>query len=148
MIHDRWFAGALVALSLLPAPGCKGLFRRSEDKPAAAAPVSPAPGQPRPTSGAVSASVPPGGGPTSAPASTPAVDVQTVRIQVPDMEDQCCAEKVETILAGVPGVSSARVDMATKVATVSYRAAKTRPERLVEVLRQADWQASLAGDGK
>lgn len=114
---------------------------------APAAPAQVAPAAPTPPVKPAPAPVVPVAAPAAPAAPTPVVPLtepQLTRIRVPDMEDLCCATKVETILAGTPGVRSAKVDFPTRLATVSFFAARTSAVQLVAVLRAAGWQAELA----
>ncbi|MBI3269355.1 MAG: cation transporter [Planctomycetes bacterium] len=134
----------LVLLAIVAGSGCT-LLRKKSAEPATGGggrpAVAPAP------AAADAPTVPTAAAQAAAAPSTPLMndEPRVVRLLVPDMEDLCCAERVEEILAGVPGVRSARVDFPSRVAVVIYAPDRTPPERLLEALRKEKWDASAIG---
>lgn len=59
---------------------------------------------------------------------------QTVTLTVRGMHCQSCVKRVERALAGVPGVTSARVDLLEERATVDYTAGSTSEAALKQVV--------------
>lgn len=66
----------------------------------------------------------------------------TVELHVEGMTCQGCVRSVEKKLSNVPGVASARVDLAAKTASVEYDSAQTDADRMIAAVEQIGFQAS------
>ncbi|MBL8765149.1 MAG: copper-translocating P-type ATPase [Phycisphaerae bacterium] len=76
--------------------------------------------------------------------STPASTTPTIAradLPIEGMTCASCANTIERRLAKQPGVASASVNFATKVATVKYDAAATGPERLAKAVDDIGYKA-------
>ncbi len=73
--------------------------------------------------------------------------VATARSDLPIQGMTCasCASRIEGRLKRQPGVASASVNYATKSAAVSYDPSRVSPERLVAVVEELGYSASLPG---
>lgn len=69
----------------------------------------------------------------------------TITLAVAGMSCGSCKHHVETALAGVAGVAAAEVDLAAGRATVSLDAGAATAERLIEAVREAGYEAEVAG---
>ncbi len=68
----------------------------------------------------------------------------TTTLPVTGMTCAACAQRIERRLGGTPGVSDARVNFATRQATVQHDPARVDVGELVRALRQAGYDARLA----
>ncbi|MBL0939155.1 MAG: cadmium-translocating P-type ATPase [Gemmatimonadaceae bacterium] len=68
----------------------------------------------------------------------------TIRIPVSGMTCAACQSRVQRTLQKQPGVSDATVNLMMKSATVTYDAAATSPDALVEAIRDTGYGAQLA----
>ncbi len=68
---------------------------------------------------------------------------ETRELAILNMTCASCAGRVETALAGVPGVKSASVNLASEKATVEGLAGILRPADLIAAVRQAGYDAKL-----
>ncbi|HEX2205059.1 MAG TPA: heavy metal-associated domain-containing protein [Longimicrobium sp.] len=68
----------------------------------------------------------------------------TLTIAVTGMSCGSCKRHVEHALGGVPGVSEARVELATGSAVITYDPATAAPEALLEAVREAGYGAEAA----
>jgi Cu+-exporting ATPase len=68
-------------------------------------------------------------------------------LSIEGMSCASCARRIETMLAGRPGVSSASVNFATKLATIIYDRASTGPEALTAAVAGIGYRAILAAGG-
>lgn len=66
-----------------------------------------------------------------------------VKLSVKGMTCAGCASQVRAALEKVPGVTKAEVDLKANEATVAYEKGKTTPEKLVEAIKKAGYQASV-----
>ena len=62
-------------------------------------------------------------------------------ISIPGMSCQGCALAVKRALASVPGVSSANIDEAQKVAHVRFNPSKVELGKLIEAIERAGYEA-------
>ncbi|MCC6661540.1 MAG: cadmium-translocating P-type ATPase [Phycisphaerales bacterium] len=74
------------------------------------------------------------------PSTPPAADVRT-DLPIEGMSCASCANRIEKRLAKQPGVASASVNFATKVATVKYDPAATGPEALARAVDDIGYKA-------
>ena len=81
-------------------------------------------------------------GPSAIPSSGPAAG--TVELQITGMHCASCVARVEQVLAAVPGVRGASVNLATERASVVLES-PLAPERLTEAVRQAGYGARAVG---
>jgi Cu2+-exporting ATPase len=72
-------------------------------------------------------------------------DSAETRLAVPGMHCAGCMSKVERALGEVPGVQGARVNLSSRMVTVSH-APQVRPKRLVEVLGGIGFEAQERND--
>jgi Cu+-exporting ATPase len=79
------------------------------------------------------------------PDTSPTQATHTARADLPIEGMTCasCANRIERRLAKQPGVESANVNFATKVATVKYDPAATRPEALAKAVDDIGYKAFL-----
>lgn len=70
----------------------------------------------------------------------------TVTLEVAGMSCGSCKRHVESALAGVAGVAAAEVDLAAGRATVSVDAGAATADRLIEAVREAGYEAEVAGE--
>ncbi|MBK9187688.1 MAG: copper-translocating P-type ATPase [Phycisphaerales bacterium] len=79
------------------------------------------------------------------PDASPTQATRTVRADLPIEGMTCasCANRIERRLGKQPGVESANVNFATKVATVKYDPAATRPEALAKAVDDIGYKAIL-----
>ncbi|QOR39648.1 copper-translocating P-type ATPase [Billgrantia diversa] len=78
-------------------------------------------------------------------AGYPAV-TDTIELTVNGMSCASCVGRVERKLASVPGVLEASVNLATSTATVKVVAETVTPQRLIEAVRAAGFDAEAASD--
>ncbi|WP_162623046.1 heavy metal translocating P-type ATPase [Billgrantia lactosivorans] len=78
-------------------------------------------------------------------AGYPAV-TETLELSVKGMTCASCVGRVERRLAGVPGVLEASVNLATATATLKVVAGAVTPQRLIEAVRAAGYEAEAASD--
>ena len=78
----------------------------------------------------------------AAPASTEGA-TGTITIPVDGMTCAACSSRVQRALQRAPGVADASVNLMLRNAVVSYDAAATSPDRLVEVIRDTGYGAEL-----
>jgi len=78
------------------------------------------------------------------PANPPAVATSTIILTVTGMTCEGCVGHVQQALAEIPGVATAKVDLAQSQAVVSYDAARVQPEALIAAVVKAGYQASVA----
>src|SRR5207253_6482162 len=84
----------------------------------------------------------------SAQAQPPlASGINRVVIPVEGMTCATCEVGVRYALKSVNGVESARVNAATKTATVDYDPSKTNPEKLVTAINATGYRATLPHEG-
>ncbi|MCC5863149.1 MAG: copper-translocating P-type ATPase [Gammaproteobacteria bacterium] len=81
----------------------------------------------------------------SSTAAHPATRQPSQRIPIEGMHCGGCVSRVEKALAGVPGIDSVSVNLATREATLAL-AGRVEPERLREALRAAGYDTRLATD--
>jgi len=74
---------------------------------------------------------------------TPAAAHERCSLPIEGMTCASCANRVEKGLAGQPGVSMASVNFATRVASVKYDPAVTRPEQLARAVDDIGYKAIL-----
>ncbi|MCC6951597.1 MAG: heavy metal translocating P-type ATPase, partial [Phycisphaerales bacterium] len=80
-----------------------------------------------------------GDGPSSRDATAKAA--QRADLPIEGMSCASCASRIEKRLARQPGVESASVNFATKVATVKYDPAATQPEKLAKAVNDIGYRA-------
>ncbi|MDI5936126.1 heavy metal translocating P-type ATPase [Halomonas kalidii] len=80
-----------------------------------------------------------------ATAGYPAV-TDTLELTVKGMSCASCVGRVERKLAGVPGVLDASVNLATSTATLRVVAEAVTPQRLIEAVQAAGYDAEAASD--
>ena len=68
---------------------------------------------------------------------------EEVRLDVEGMHCASCAGRVERALGGVPGVTSARVNLVTNQASVAFDPAQARPEQLVAAVEHSGYAAHV-----
>jgi len=68
-------------------------------------------------------------------------------LSIEGMSCASCARRIETMLAGRPGVSSASVNFATQLATVIYDPASTGPDALAAAVAGIGYRAIHDGGG-
>ncbi len=75
------------------------------------------------------------------PNSTEVKNIERTDMPIEGMTCASCANRIEKRLAKQPGVSSANVNFATKVATVKYDPAATGPEKLAKAVDDIGYKA-------
>lgn len=73
---------------------------------------------------------------------------RTVTLDVPGMNCGMCPITVKKALKQVPGVKTAKADLDTKQAVVTYDDARTTPEQLIKAATDAGYPATLKEAGK
>ncbi|WP_295457692.1 heavy metal translocating P-type ATPase [uncultured Thiodictyon sp.] len=66
---------------------------------------------------------------------------QTIRIGVTGMTCASCVGRVERVIAALPGVTAASVNLSTEAADVQYLPDLVSPERIAEAIRKAGYAA-------
>jgi mercuric ion binding protein len=70
-------------------------------------------------------------------------DLSRVALSVPGMDCELCPITVRKALEKTPGVKSARVDLASKTATVEYDSQMTSPQKLTAATANAGYPSSV-----
>ena len=70
-------------------------------------------------------------------------DERTVTLEVPGMNCGMCPITVNKALRKVPDVKTAKADLDTKQAVVTYDDAKTTPEQLIKATTDAGYPSSV-----
>ncbi|GAB6067373.1 hypothetical protein JCM13664_06910 [Methylothermus subterraneus] len=68
-----------------------------------------------------------------------AAELKTVVLEVKNMTCELCPLTVQKALEKVPGVREAKVDFASKTATVTYDPDQTQPEALIQATTNAGY---------
>ena len=74
----------------------------------------------------------------------PAAKTERIDLSLAGMTCNACARRIERRLTNAEGVQSANVNFATARATVEYNPRATRPERLIETVKEIGYGASNA----
>ena len=69
---------------------------------------------------------------------------EKITLKVEGMKVSCCAEKVQSALQKVPGVKTAEVSLERKEAVVEFEKGKVTLAQLIEAVKEAGYQASVA----
>jgi Cu+-exporting ATPase len=69
---------------------------------------------------------------------------KTITLNVNGMTCQACVSAVEQALRNVAGVKEARVNLENKEAMINIIPGDTDPERLIQAVKMAGYDASLA----
>jgi mercuric ion binding protein len=72
-----------------------------------------------------------------------AAPAQTIRLDVQNMTCPICPITVKRSLEQLPGVSAVKVDLAEKMAIVTYDPDKANPEALIKATTQAGYPSSV-----
>src|SRR5688572_27764911 len=80
--------------------------------------------------------------------ATPAGATGTVTIPVDGMTCAACSARVQRALQRAPGVADASVNLMLRNAVVSFDAAATSPDRLVDVIRDTGYGAELPAEDR
>jgi periplasmic mercuric ion binding protein len=72
-----------------------------------------------------------------------AAGAHSATLAVTNMDCATCPITVRKALERVPGVESAKVDFKTKLATVAFDPAKTKPEALVKATTEAGYPSTV-----
>ncbi|NIA22474.1 MAG: heavy metal translocating P-type ATPase, partial [Anaerolineaceae bacterium] len=73
---------------------------------------------------------------------------ETITLELSGMHCASCAATIQKALRGADGVAEAEVNFAVAQARVTFRPQETGPDRLVEVVREAGYQAAPATEGE
>src|SRR5262249_30213975 len=83
------------------------------------------------------------------PSSWWRTDVASAKITLPVTGMHCaaCQSRVQSALAGVPGVRDASVSLMMNSATVTYDDGAVRPDQLIDTIKSTGYGASLPAAG-
>ena len=73
---------------------------------------------------------------------------ETITLELSGLHCANCATTIQKALRGADGVAAADVNFAVAQAKVTFRPQETGPDRLVEVVREAGYQAAAATKGE
>lgn len=65
-------------------------------------------------------------------------------VRIAGMSCAACAGRIERVIAGMPGVDNARVNLATETATVEYRAGEVDREKIMETIKEIGYRPVTA----
>lgn len=89
-----------------------------------------------------------GGGATASASTTTAGELETAVFDVEGMTCAGCAASIDNALKSTSGVRSATVDLEGKIARVSYDPSRATTERLLTVINDTGFSATLRADNK
>jgi len=73
-------------------------------------------------------------------------EIEKVTLKVEGIKISCCAEKVQSALQKVPEVKTVEVSLERKEAVVEFEKGKVTLAQLIEAVKEAGYQASLASE--
>lgn len=73
------------------------------------------------------------------------MDLTTTRLKVTGMSCGHCADTVQKALRAEPGVRNATVHLDAGAAEVEYEEGRTSPEQLIATVKEAGYDAGMAG---
>ena len=72
----------------------------------------------------------------------------TINLDIKGMTCASCVNRIERVLKKDESVQEASVNLATEKAKISFDAAKTNPQHLIELIQKAGYEATLSVDKK
>jgi Cu+-exporting ATPase len=69
---------------------------------------------------------------------------ETLKLSVRGMTCANCARSVENTMAGIPGVTKAKVDLTSASATVEYDTELVKPEAIANAVRDLGYETAKA----